>query len=474
MSLDGVLVSVLGAGLLAWALVAALQRGHAMTRGQAAAVAAACASTWLANVLLTSGYFVDVLQLDAWESVALVEHLRGGSFAAADLWAAHNEHRPMTGRLVALLCAQAAHWNHWWEFAALHLVAAAQVVALAWQAARPGGAWRTPPLTIVAIVACFTATMHWETWLRGFSIHILLGVLAPTLALRCLCRGRPGWPMLGVAALLALVGLFSFGASLLLWPLGAAVLAVRGGRDRNWLVGAWLLAGALATALYVPGLHVHPGATANAALAFGPAGLARMAVGVLVTVGTALWYAPAVFAAGPSWAQVAVVGMAGGAVSSWVVLVWRRWRADEEGTGAWLFPTALGAFGLGACVLVSVGRVAGGLLALAASRYLVFAACFWASWLLLLGMGTDATASRRQRRVSALSLVVVLAMVINSIASVPFMAAESARLARAREQLLQGDVGAASHVLYPDPHKLAHMRDVLQRYRLSLFRPRGR
>ena len=108
-----------------------LRRADFCSRPVALAVATACASLWLANALVTSWYFVDVLRLDAWEAVALVEHSMAGTLRMPEMWGPHNEHRPLTGRLIALAAAHFAHWNHWWEFASLQVVAALQVVVVA-------------------------------------------------------------------------------------------------------------------------------------------------------------------------------------------------------------------------------------------------------------------------------------------------------------------------------------------------------
>jgi hypothetical protein len=460
----------LGAVALATALVAILRRGDGSMRAAAGPAALACAAAWAANVAITSTSFVEVLQLDAWESVSLVEHLRDGAFRFGSLWAAHNEHRPLTGRLVAMACAQVTDWNHWWEFGALHVVAALQVLVFAWYGARPGPAWRLSPAVLVAVASCFVATMHWETWLRGFSVHILLGVLAPSVAFLTLASHRAGWLTVLVAAAATMVGEMSFGASLLAWPLGAAVIALRGQEQWRGHLLAWVFIGSVATLLYLPGLEIHPGATANVAVAFGPTGLVRILAGALVTIGMAAWYAPALFDGGAAWAQAAVVAAAGLAVLAWVGLLVRHWQHDTGRERVWLFPAALGAFGLGACLLVSAGRVAGGLHALAASRYLIFAACFWASCLLLLGLHRERGRPVPRVRAWGLALAVVAAMLANSIAAVPYMAREASRARQARQQLTEGDVGAAAHVLYPDPYKLAHMREVLRRHELSVFR----
>lgn len=465
------LLLLAGACALCVALVVVLRRSGTVTRRLALAVAVACAVGWFANALVTSWYFVDVLRLDAWESVTLVERSLNGTLRMADLWAPHNEHRPLTGRLVALASARWSHWNHWWEFAALQAVAGLQVLTIAVYAAAQRRRWRVQPLVLVATAACFCATTHWETWLRGFSVHILIGVLAPSLALLLLCQRASGWASLALAILAAVVGQLSFGAGLLVWPIGALVIVVR--RQGAWRphAGAWLAVGLAATALYLPGLQVHPGATANLDLALGPVGLARMAAGVLVTLAMAMHYAPSLFDGGASGQQAVVVAVAGVSVLAWAGLVALRWRQDDGREQAWLFPAALGMFGLGACLLASAGRVSGGLLALAASRYLIFAACFWSSLLLLIGLHTGSRARWARLAVGGVASAVIVAMIVASAAAIPYMADERERVRRARLQLLQGDVGAAAVVLYPDPYKLQHMRDVLRQHRLSVFRP---
>ena len=109
-----------------------------------------------------------------------------------------------------------------------------------------------------------------------------------------------------------------------------------------------------------------------------------------------------------------------------------------------------------------------------ASRYLIFAACFWSSWLLLIGLHVGTRRPWARSLVSLLCVAVVVTMIANSIASIPYMDGELVRVRQARLLLRKGQVGDAAHVLYPDPHRLEHMRDVLQKHRLSLLRPGAR
>ncbi len=264
----------------------------------------ACALIWAANVYVTSAFFVDVLRLDAWETVSIVERDAAGTLTLRDLIAPHNEHRPLTGRLVALACARWTDWNHWWEFGALHLVAALQLLVLAWAvgASRAPHTIRLPML--VACAACVCATTHWETWLRGFSVHILIGVLAPTTALLVLCHRGSGWLSWAAAGAAMVVGQLSFGAAWLGWPLGALVMAVRRQRSWQWQSAAWLAIAAIVTLLYVPGLQVHPGATANIGLTLSLRGMLRIVAGTFVSLGMAVFYRPSVFEGPDSLAQV--------------------------------------------------------------------------------------------------------------------------------------------------------------------------
>ncbi len=154
---------------------------------------------------------------------------------------------------------------------------------------------------------------------------------------------------------------------------------------------------------------------------------------------------------------------------SWFVLAAMQWRRTR-GASDVLFPVVLGAFGLGGCLMASVGRVPAGLHALTASRFLIFGACFWSSWLLLIASRVDGASVVARRGASAIAAAMVIAMACSSYAAITFMREDFVRVHEARAQLLRGDVGTAAIVLYPDPHKLEHMRDVLARLRLSVFR----
>ena len=461
-----------GALLLGSLLAAALRRREACSRQMAAVVAAGVTATWLVIAVWAGLYFVDAPRWDIWETVPLIEKALAGTLAPADMWGAHNEHRPMTGRLVVIGTAVFAHWNHWYELAALLGSAAWLLVTLAaFVAATQSRAQRIHPATLIAIAVFVCSATQWENWLRGYHVHILMGAIAPVLALLFLSHGAPTWGRLGLAAACAIVGELSFGTGLLAWPIGALVIAMRRGDRWQARLGVWLLAGAVAIALYFPGIPPRPGRESVVAALLTPRGVVRLVAGTLVTIAMPIAYVPQAFATSLNTTQYAVVGIAGLAVLAWALLTIVRWRQDTSSECVWLFPAALAAFGLAACMLAGIGRVSMGLYAMTASRYLAYAACFWAGLLMLLGMRARDGQPWMARGAVVLLLVITVAGVVAWPAALPFMDQDALDGRRARAQLRRGAVGDAAVVLYPDPIVLERRRAVLLEHRLSVFRP---
>lgn len=476
------LLSDVGLRALACALVVGvvmvllLRRGRSYGRGQALTVAVGTGVVWLMLVASVTPYFVDVPRWDIWETVELIDQALTGQFALSSLWSAHNEHRPLTGRVVVLASALWTHWNHWWELAALLTVPLLQVLLVATFA---GGATygrrRIHPLALVG-AAIFVCTLtQWENWLRGYHVHILMGALAPMAGLLVLSCAKPTWWYTVLAAGLMVLGQLSFGTGLVAWPIGALAIAIRGGDGWRARLGAWLVAGGLATALYFPGLPPRPGRDASMlGHVLTVRGAIRLAAGTMVPIAMPVLYVPDAFAGPLSSVQVTVVTFAVASVVLALALIaraiWRDGRADP----GWLFPATLVVFGLAACLLAALGRVSMGLYAMTASRYLVFSAAFWVGLMCLLGR--EISAPRQWSSVGALLLVIgaSVASLATWPRAVPYMEHDAWTGRTARAQLQRGEVGVAAATLYPDPHKLARMRGILVRHQLSVFRPNAR
>lgn len=467
------LLGLVGAALLGVALVTLLRRDDGVSRRLTATVTLACAATWLVMAMWSATHFVDVPRWDIWDAVRLVDKYYAGTLQPADFWSAHNEHRPLTARLVILPNVALAHWNHWYELGALLTTAALLLLLITrFVAGTQRHAQRVHPLALVVVALLVFSATQWENWLRSYHVHIVMGAVAPVAALLLLSTSPSTWPRVALAAALGVLGELSFGSGLVVWPLGAFAIVAR--HDRGWpqRLGMWVFVSAVAVGLYLPGLPHRPGLS-DVTVGSG-FDLVRIVVGTLVGVAMPVVYLPQAFAGPTDARQAAIVCIGGIAVASSAVLVWMRWRDDTARACTWLFPMLLIGFGLGACLLAAMGRARMGLYALTASRYIVFSACFWVGLVLLLAMASPLP-RRRLRLASAVAQVVVgLAAAAAWTGALPYMDADALAGRRAREALRRGDVGAAASVLYPDEPALERMRAVLLEHQLSLFRPGAR
>lgn len=462
-----------GAVVFGVTLAMVLRRGDRAPRRLAAATALACGATWIVMATWSLAFFVDVPRWDIWDSVRLIEKHYAGTLTPADFWGAHNEHRPLTARLVIFASLWLTQWNHWAELGVSLALSAFQLLLIVVFVGR-SQTHRLPvhPLSLVVIGLMIFSATQWENWLRGYHVHIVMGAVATMAALLVLCVGRPTFARLAGAMALGVLGELSFGSGLIVWPLGA--LAIAGRRGDGWpaRLAAWCVVSAVAIALYFPGLPHRPGLSEVSVAS--PFEAVRVAVGTLVSIAMPIIYIPDVFAGPTDLRQALVVAVASVAVCLALVLIVVRWRQDALGEYTWLFPALLVAFGLGSGALAAMGRASMGLYALTASRYIVYAGCFWVGLLLLLAMRPSTARPSWTRATTAVLLMCALALGASWFGALPYMDNDAALGRRARADLLRGDAGTAAAVLYPDGPELARMADVLRRHQLSVFRPGAR
>lgn len=184
-------------------------------------------------------YGVNVPYADEWSNLLLVEKQDAGKLTFASLIRPHNGHRILVPRLIFLAFAEMAHGNVRGEmFFSLFLcvLTSAGILYLLRRAVRTG--W-LPVLALWALMnVLLFSPIQAENWLWGFQLQILLSnlclvgaVIAVTANLRVAIR-------VAVAALFALAGTFSFANGLLIWPIVALLMIVRGEtRRRVWIWG---------------------------------------------------------------------------------------------------------------------------------------------------------------------------------------------------------------------------------------------
>jgi hypothetical protein len=182
-------------------------------------------------------YGVNVPYADEWSNLILVEKWDAGHLRFADLIRPHNGHRILIPRLIFLAFAEIAHGNVRAEmFFSLFIcgLTSAGVLYLLRRTVRTG--W-PQVLAVWALINLFLfSPVQAENWLWGFQFQIFLSnlcvvgaVIAATANVRVQIR-------LGLAALFALAGTFSFGQGVLIWPIVALLMIGRAEPRRRVLI----------------------------------------------------------------------------------------------------------------------------------------------------------------------------------------------------------------------------------------------
>jgi hypothetical protein len=168
------------------------------------------------------------------------------------LLAPNNEHRMLVSRLLFAL----SYWvTGGVNFAALavigNLFIVGAVALLAWSARGQAARWR---LATVLGALVFQLQHHENFFWGGSSIDHFLVVLAAVAAFRALDRGGRLALAGGIAA--GAAATFSLAHGLLVWPLGAALLAAQ---RRGRALAIWSAAAAAGAVLYFQGFAFNPG-----------------------------------------------------------------------------------------------------------------------------------------------------------------------------------------------------------------------
>lgn len=204
---------------------------------------------WLALFLVVAGVrlwlvasFGSVMPLlDQWDDEAgrIFKPYLEGTLGFRQLFAAHNEHRPVLGRLLALaLLIVNDQWDARVQMAANALLAALAAVAVAWVAVKLIGQ-RNGTFVLPAVACWFCLPFAWEntTWAFQSSLYFL--ALFSILALWGLVAHPPftrGWTAGAIATVLACLTIGSgFLAAAAVLVIAALRLITRRTPLREWL-----------------------------------------------------------------------------------------------------------------------------------------------------------------------------------------------------------------------------------------------
>lgn len=268
----------------------------------------------------------------------------------ARLFAVQNEHRIFTSRLLFTVLYRLTGGVN---FIVIGVVGNLFLVGLCGLLLeRAGGFVRATRLAVILGLVVFQLQHHENLFWSGSSIDHFNVVLLAAAAFSGLTSGTPRGLL--AALLFALLGTYTLAHGFMIWPVGAALLALhRRWRDLAWWGG---VAGA-AAACYFPGFFVNPDHHIEAAF----------------NVGRVLRYWLTLIGATPACGELAVAPWLGACLLG--AIAWlargRVWREQP-------FMAALIAFCIGSLALVALGRTGVSEGFPVPSRYYILSALPWA------------------------------------------------------------------------------------------------
>lgn len=202
-------------------------------------------------------YGVNVPLGDEWALVPFFEKWYSGQLTFGDLYQQHNEHRIVVPKLIYLAFAHLTNWNLRAEmFFSVALCAATSAGIYVLLRRTLGGSPRQVLLLWAAANLLIFSPAQAQNWIWGFQLQMFIPTLCLVSTLVILMSGWAWWPKCAASAFLITVATFSFGNGLLLWPIIAVFLALRG--ESKWRIGAWLLVFAAVLGLYFIDYHRAP------------------------------------------------------------------------------------------------------------------------------------------------------------------------------------------------------------------------
>ena len=191
-------------------------------------------------------YSVNVVYLDQWADVTLLDHWYTGTLTLSNLWASHGDHRILFPNLIVIALAQFTHFNVVFEeyLSGVMLVTATGLFILIHRRRAPS----TPFIYYTPLTLLLFSLVQYENALWGFQMAWYLVTLALALALFLLDRpALTSWVFAGAIAA-TVVGSFSSLQGLLIWPIGLLVLYLHHRSRRSLLI--WIACALITATVY--------------------------------------------------------------------------------------------------------------------------------------------------------------------------------------------------------------------------------
>ncbi len=422
--------------------------------------AAALPFAWLLAALMR--WHHDMPYLDQWPFVTLLGKSYDGTWRFADLWAQHNEHRLVVPRLAMLGLAHLSHWNTLWELAvnvALGTLLFITVVCVVLRASKRAGvadSYHVMPLLSMLVFSM----SQWQNWVRGWQMQEFMSLLAALGGLALLGVSRPSWKRLGAAMLLGTVATFSFANGIVFWPIGLAVLFANDAASGGWrprCLVAWAGVSIAVTAAVLwgyRGIDYHPG----------PWRFYELTVGYAYYL-LAFLGAPVVSYDARAAAVCGGIGLI--VFATLGIIAFRRGSLPIPDLSVM---ASFGLYAVSSAMITGYGRLAFGVEQAMSSRYITLSNPLWIA-ILGLGLIMGSRASWGFRRGAQCAAIFLGALLMVNAAYGTWKWSEHYQYeVPAREALLSGGDERLLERLHPDPGLILRQREILRKYRLSVFR----
>jgi len=452
----------------------------------------------LCLIYCVSEYMVDVPFLDQWGRIPLFEKAYEGTLTFNDLWQQQSdcEHRPLFPRLIMIGLVKISKWKISYELTTNILFSIATFLTITYQIRLTNKFLKnSKPCWLIPIISLIIFSLSQSTnWLWGWTMIIFLNVFAITSGFVVLSNFGTKWAGFCSAALLGIIGTYSFANGLLYWPIGLFILFFIDHQDKKNKILKLILW--TATSILIIGSYVYTFETnpRHPSILFCLSHPYQYLTYVLSYLGSPLFCFRNLTAA-------ALLGLSG--LIIFVFLIHDLIKYQNIKFQVLAPYIALSFYSIGAGLLTGVGRVWFGPKQALSSRYVTTSSLFWISNIILLYLyinvrknrlkeklistETDKTNSEKAspkefwklyskeltsqaKSVSIITIVTVL-IFANSISSIANFKRKYNLLAPARNALMTGKSDdELLKRLYPIPEKLRTGTEFLKKYKLSVFR----
>ncbi len=310
----------------------------------------------------------------------LIDHAKTGQLRFIELWAQHNEHRPLFPRLIMLALALPSNWNVNYVLAANVLCGIGSFLCMAWTALSISANGQRP-WWVVPVLAFFVFSWaQMENWAWGLELTVLLCTFAVTSGIVLLSHPALGWSGFTLAVFMGIVASYSFANGILYWVAALPALLVMPKLPREqkilrvvlWAMAAFLVIESYFVAYHKPGVSPPLTALLHAPMAYIGYVVLYFGSPVVAIFSTPPWHGGPPHPYGPLHFIPGIVGMV--VFLALLAHAWKRKTMPFTEAAPWL---GIAAFAVGSALVTGIGRSGFGPQEGLNSRYMTTNALFW-------------------------------------------------------------------------------------------------